>query len=186
MGPDQDARKGGSVTCAAYNLLYPTTKAQIVMPPARAGLPQVGVMILHRVFYEFRADMPDDAGQAILSDLQQFNLTLEGVAGFNQGQDRNFDAKSQGVTDGFNIRFRDGKALDHYAVHPTHKIFGARLCDLCTGGAVGNMISITTVDRSSDRKNTCRFRTLQRTKTTRLPSFSKIRSQTRKVRKRAL
>ena len=39
------------------------------------------------------------------------------------------------------IRFADRLALATYADHPTHKALGARLCDLCEGGAGGIMVA---------------------------------------------
>lgn len=97
-------------------------------------------MILHCVFCTFRADTDTDARQAILSDLQRFSLTLEGVLGFDHGANADYEGKSPQITDGFVIRFRDRQALAIYADHPTHKALGARLCDLCEGGTDGIMV----------------------------------------------
>lgn len=97
-------------------------------------------MILHCVFCRFR----DDTGQAdrlaILSDLERFSLTLEGVGGFDHGPNADFEGKSPGFTDGFVIRFKDRAALDTYASHPTHGLLGARLCEMCKGGADGIVV----------------------------------------------
>lgn len=97
-------------------------------------------MILHCVFCEVRPDADRAECHAVLSDLAQFSHTLDGVLGFDHGPNADYEGKSPQVTDGFVIRFRDREALAHYADHPTHKALGARLCDLCEGGADGIMV----------------------------------------------
>lgn len=97
-------------------------------------------MILHCVFCTFRTDASQEQRQAILSDLARFSLALDGVLGFDHGPNADFEGKSPNVTDGFVIRFADRLALATYADHPTHKALGARLCDLCEGGAGGIMV----------------------------------------------
>ncbi|MFA8387379.1 MAG: Dabb family protein [Pelagibaca sp.] len=104
-------------------------------------------MILHCVFCAFRADTNTEMRHAILSDLERFSLALDGVLGFDHGPNGDFEGKSQQVTDGFVIRFRDRAALAVYADHPTHKSLGARLCDLCDGGAAGIMVVDLVLDR---------------------------------------
>jgi hypothetical protein len=103
-------------------------------------------MILHCVFCAFRSDADTTARHAILKDLAAFSGTLDGVLGFDHGPNADYEGKSPQVTDGFVIRFRDRDALATYADHPTHKTLGARLCDLCNGGADGIMV----VDLVSD------------------------------------
>ena len=97
-------------------------------------------MILHCVFCSFRKDTTPDQRQDILSDLATFSQGLEGVLGFDSGPNRDFEAKSPQITDGFVIRFQDRSALHHYAEHPVHKRLGGALCELCEGGADGIMV----------------------------------------------
>ena len=97
-------------------------------------------MILHCVFCSFRGDIHQTERQAVLTDLAGFTLGLEGVLGFDHGPNADFEGKSPKFTDGFVIRFADRRALAAYADHPTHKALGAKLCDLCEGGADGIMV----------------------------------------------
>ncbi len=97
-------------------------------------------MILHCVFCSFRPDVAATQSEAVLRELSDFSLSLDGVLGFDFGPNRDFEKKSQGYTDGFVIRFESRDALGLYATHPTHKQLGARLCDLCEGGADGIVV----------------------------------------------
>ncbi len=97
-------------------------------------------MILHCVFCDFQPDAGQAARHAVLSELATFGQTLDGVLGFDFGPNADFEGKSPQVTDGFVIRFADRQALATYADHPTHKALGARLCELCVGGADGIMV----------------------------------------------
>lgn len=97
-------------------------------------------MILHCVFCNFQSDASQADRTAILAELAAFSQSLDGVLGFDFGANHDFENKSPAVTDGFVIRFRDRQALAAYADHPTHKALGARLCELCEGGADGVMV----------------------------------------------
>lgn len=97
-------------------------------------------MILHCVFCTFRDRATSEQKTSVLTDLAAFSLTLDGVLGFDHGPNADFEGKSPQLTDGFVIRFRDRQALATYAENPTHKALGARLCDLCEGGADGIMV----------------------------------------------
>ena len=97
-------------------------------------------MILHCVFCRFRPDVATAESGAVLRDLSDFSLSLDGVLAFDFGPNRDFEKKSQGYTDGFVIRFESREALGRYADHPTHRQLGARLCALCDGGADGIMV----------------------------------------------
>jgi len=100
-------------------------------------------MILHCVFCDLRADLGENALPAlsgVLTDLEAFSLTLDGVRGFEAGPNRDFEGKSTSYDAGFVIRFADRTALEAYAIHPTHQALGARLVDLCCGGAAGIVV----------------------------------------------
>lgn len=97
-------------------------------------------MILHCVFCNFRADACPEERLSILQELADFSRSLDGVLAFNFGPNRDFERKSPEFSAGFVIRFKDRKALEVYAAHPTHQEIGARLCDLCNSGAKGVMV----------------------------------------------
>ena len=96
-------------------------------------------MILHCVF----CNVQDGGHQEItevMQELAEFSRGLEGVHRFDYGPNRDFEAKSQDHDCGFVIAFDTAAALQHYADHPTHKALGARLCNLCNGGAAGIVV----------------------------------------------
>ncbi|WP_371171420.1 Dabb family protein [Aliiroseovarius sp. 2305UL8-7] len=97
-------------------------------------------MILHSVYCDFRADAADAQRNDVLEALAQFSEALEGVLGFDFGPNRDFEGKSARFDAGFVIRFADREAVEAYALHPTHQKLGARLCELCNGGAEGIMV----------------------------------------------
>lgn len=97
-------------------------------------------MILHCVFCNFKPDVSEDAQNAIFAELAEFSHTLSGVQAFDFGPNRDFEFKSQDYNSGFVIRFDNSAALEAYAIHPTHKELGGRLCDLCVGGADGIIV----------------------------------------------
>lgn len=97
-------------------------------------------MILHCVFFSFRADAPDPDRRLVLSQLAELCGRLDGVISFETGPNRDFEAKSADYRDGFVIRFSDQSALQSYARHPTHQRLGAQLCALCENGAEGLIV----------------------------------------------
>lgn len=97
-------------------------------------------MILHSVYFTFRADTTAQDRQEVIRGLANFSASLDGAIAFDAGPNLDFEQKSQAFRDGFVIRFRDADALKAYAVHATHQMLGARLCDLCENGADGIMV----------------------------------------------
>ncbi|MFS4580467.1 Dabb family protein [Phaeobacter sp. C3_T13_0] len=97
-------------------------------------------MILHCVFFRFREDAPSETCRDVLSELATFARGLAGVLDFDAGPNRDFEGKSPNYSEGFVVRFSNRGALDHYAQHPAHQELGARLCDLCVGGADGIIV----------------------------------------------
>ena len=97
-------------------------------------------MILHCVFCDLRPDVTQEMFSAVASELANFSQSLVGVERFEFGPNRDFESKSAKYTAGFVVHFHDKTALENYADHPTHKDLGARLCELCNGGADGVIV----------------------------------------------
>lgn len=97
-------------------------------------------MLKHCVFLKISPETPTQKKHQVLDDLSGFSRSLAGVLDFDWGENLDFEQKSRGFTDGFVITFRDQKANDTYANHPTHKALGAQLVDMCEGGADGIMV----------------------------------------------
>lgn len=97
-------------------------------------------MILHCVFFTFRADAPQQARRDVIQGLSDLCSGLAGAIGFDHGPNRDFEGKSQAWRDGFVIRFADAEALRSYAEHPVHRQLGGQLCALCENGAEGIIV----------------------------------------------
>jgi len=65
---------------------------------------------------------------------------LSELAPLQHGPNRDFEGKSQGFPYGLVARFNDAEAVARYAEDPVHKALGARLCELCDGGADGIVV----------------------------------------------
>ncbi len=97
-------------------------------------------MILHCVFFTFRADASQQARLDVLQGLSDLCAGLDGALEFKHGPNRDFEGKSQAWRDGFVIRFANADALRAYAGHPVHRQLGGQLCGLCENGADGVIV----------------------------------------------
>ena len=97
-------------------------------------------MILHCVFCKFSSEATAADQQAVLTELRDFALSLRRCISAEFGPNRDFEQKTQGFSHGLVLRFKEAEALAEYSEHPTHKALGARLCDLCEGGADGILV----------------------------------------------
>lgn len=97
-------------------------------------------MILHSVFLRLPQGTDSTELSAVMGGLNQLCRDLPGCAGFQHGPNRDFEAKSPEHPYGFVAQFRNAEALETYAAHPQHKALGARLVELCIGGAEGIVV----------------------------------------------
>ena len=97
-------------------------------------------MILHCVFCNFSDKSRAAEQHAVLTELRYFALSIRRCMSAEFGPNRDFEQKTQDYSHGFVLRFKDRDALDDYANHPTHRALGARLVDLCVGGADGILV----------------------------------------------
>jgi len=65
---------------------------------------------------------------------------LDGCSNFCAGPNRDYEDKSPDVAYGFTLDARDARALAAYAVNPEHQVLGAKLVNLCEGGAAGIIV----------------------------------------------
>ena len=101
---------------------------------------QMSNVILHCVFCNFRKDATAEQRTEVFAALEAFSQTIDGVLGFDFGENRDFENKSHDFAGGFVIRFANQHALEAYAVHPTHQKLGTQLCTLCEGGGDGIIV----------------------------------------------
>lgn len=97
-------------------------------------------MIRHCVMLKLRPEVDRVELDAVFAGLDTLVQRLEGCGGFICGPNRDFEDKSPDFPYGFTLDAQDQAALMRYAEHPEHKALGARLVQLCTGGAAGIMV----------------------------------------------
>lgn len=97
-------------------------------------------MILHGVYLRLRADHDPAELAAVMAGLDALCADLPGCTGFDHGPNIDLEGKSPDHPYGFVSRFDTVRALQGYAVHPTHTALGGRLCALCQGGADGIVV----------------------------------------------
>ena len=103
-------------------------------------------MIRHCVMLQLELEFDTVQLTLIIEGLGTLVDELDGCDGFCSGLNRDFEGKSQGFRAGFTFDARDAKALAAYAAHPTHKMLGSQLVDLCKGGGDGIMVFDLEVD----------------------------------------
>ncbi|MDX8354062.1 Dabb family protein [Cognatiyoonia sp. IB215182] len=97
-------------------------------------------MIRHIVLLNLKDDHDAAELEAILDQLAALVGVLPGFSAFEHGPNRDLEAKSQNYPYGFIGTFEDTDALQTYAGDARHSALGARLVDLCVGGADGIMV----------------------------------------------
>ena len=97
-------------------------------------------MIRHCVMLRLRDKADRRELTAIIKGLADLVERLDGCSGFYAGPNLDFEDKSGDYPYGFTLDARDEAALAAYAVDPDHVALGARLVDLCEGGAEGIVV----------------------------------------------
>ena len=97
-------------------------------------------MIRHCVFLRLAAGADDAALDAVMTGLAELVEELPGCSGFVAGPNRDFENKSPDHGYGFTLDAVDAEALAAYAKDDRHKALGARLVEMCEGGARGIMV----------------------------------------------
>jgi len=97
-------------------------------------------MIRHCVFLRLKSKADTAELDKIMLDLEDLVRRLDGCSGFRAGPNRDYEGKSADYPYGFTLDAENAKALAAYAVDPEHQALGARLVDLCEGGADGIVV----------------------------------------------
>lgn len=98
-------------------------------------------MIRHIVLLALRDDHDTAELDQIMTQLAALVDHLPGFTAFEHGPNRDFENKTTRYPYGFIGTFTDTVALSTYAGDARHSALGARLVDLCDGGADGIMVA---------------------------------------------
>ena len=97
-------------------------------------------MLAHCVFLNFSASHDAAARLSVLRALGALSDEVNGMLAFHYGPNLDFEAKTPDHKDGFIVFFRDREAHLAYERHPKHVALGARLVEMCVGGADGILV----------------------------------------------
>jgi len=97
-------------------------------------------MLLHCVFLRFADTHGPEARRAVLRALGEIRPEVDGMLDYRFGRNLDFEGKSPDHREGFVVTFRDRDAHLAYERHPRHAALGARLVDMCVGGADGIVV----------------------------------------------
>ena len=97
-------------------------------------------MLLHCVFLQFSNQYGRDERMEVLRDLGALTAEVDGMLDFYYGRNLDFEDKTPDHKDGFVVMFRDREAHLAYERHPQHVALGARLVEMCVGGADGILV----------------------------------------------
>lgn len=97
-------------------------------------------MIRHAVYCNVRDDVSEDEIRAVMKALGDLQGVIDGMIGFEWGPNRDFEGKSGAYKVGFVCTFEDEAAHARYLPNPAHRAAGARLVQLCEGGADGIIV----------------------------------------------
>ena len=97
-------------------------------------------MIRHCVFLRLKPDTDPAALDGVMAGLAALVDDLPGCRGFVAGPNRDFEGKSPDHGVGFTLDAEDAGALAAYAADARHRALGARLIEMCAGGAGGIVV----------------------------------------------
>lgn len=108
-------------------------------------------MIRHIVLIKFHADLSEARIADIWAELRSLTTTMQGVHSVTYGKSESPEQLERGYMHGFVIDFESWDALAHYADHPAHRAFGARLVAHAQGGLDGLLVfDLPIVDLSTE------------------------------------
>jgi len=103
-------------------------------------------MIQHCVFYQLRADVPQDEHDGIKAQLNALVGPIDGLISAKFGPNASPEGLSKGFDDGFVMILRDKTALEGYLVDPAHRAAGGRLVAALEGGRDGIFVFDLEID----------------------------------------
>lgn len=87
---------------------------------AREESPKV---LRHIVLYKFRDDVPAAKIQEVIDTFAALPSKIDTIVGFEHGPNVSQEGKSEGLTYGFQVTFRDEAGLAAYLAHPAHDAY---------------------------------------------------------------
>ena len=97
-------------------------------------------MIRHIVLIRFRPEVTDAEVSAIFTAIPSLAQKLPGVLAFTSGRSESPEKMERGHMHGFTIDFASWDALQTYADHSDHKVFGGELVSKAEGGIDGILV----------------------------------------------
>ena len=77
-------------------------------------------VLKHVVLYKFKADVMPEQVQQVVNAFAALPRKIDTVIGFERGTNVSTEGKSDGLTHGFVVSFRDEQGLQAYLRHPAH------------------------------------------------------------------
>jgi hypothetical protein len=89
-----------------------------------------GKVLRHLVMYKFKEDATPAQIQEVIDTFSALPEKIDTIIGFEHGKNVSEEGKSDGLTYGFAVTFRDKAGLEAYLKHPAHleyvKVAGPR------------------------------------------------------------
>ncbi|MFM9116121.1 MAG: Dabb family protein [Planctomycetota bacterium] len=92
------------------------------MLTALGAAPKKG-LLRHVVLFKFKAEVTPAQAQEVADAFAALPKKIDAIEGFEWGTDVSVENKSEGLTHGFVVTFRDEKGRDEYLPHPAHQEF---------------------------------------------------------------
>ena len=80
-------------------------------------------LLRHVVLFKFKADVSKEQVAEVVAAFGQLPSKIDAIADFEWGTDVSVENKTEGLTHGFVVSFRDEKGRDEYLPHPAHEEF---------------------------------------------------------------
>jgi len=97
-------------------------------------------MLKHCVFLNFKSEVTESKQFELFKSLSSLKQKIDGLVGFDYGNNLDFEQKSSEYNSGFIASFDSHKALLEYNEHPEHILLGSKLVSMCKGGHQGIIV----------------------------------------------
>ena len=93
--------------------------------------------VRHIVLCQMKPGVPEAEIDTLWAELEALRAAVAGMGPVRAGPNHSPEDAGRGYTHAFTIDFESAAARDAYLVHPAHIAAGARLAQMCEGGAQG-------------------------------------------------
>jgi heme-degrading monooxygenase HmoA len=97
--------------------------AAVQLSGARAQESKPERVLRHLVLYKFKDDISQAQVQEVIDAFSALPSKIDTIIGFEHGENVSPEGKSDGLTYGFVVTFRDEKGRDEYLKHPAHDAY---------------------------------------------------------------